>query len=309
MSQTSRELAGSTTRHVVPSLGRDRTQLSRWRKLRRIARQQPLGTVSALIILILIVMAAFPELVATHDPLEAFAGDELFPPSTYYWLGTDNIGRDMFSRIVWGARTSLWVGILSVGLGTSVGTLFGMVSGYFEGRIDMVLQRIMDSFMAFPPLILALAMIAVLGQSTTNLMFAISVGIAPWASRIIRGSTLSVKHEAYVEAARAAGASHGRILWRHILPNIAAPIIVIVSITLGYAILVEAALSFIGLGAPPPAPSWGRMLSGDGRRFMEHAPWLAIAPGLAISISVLAFNLLGDALRDVLDPSLKNVSR
>lgn len=284
-----------------------RTQRPRTRRALALIRQEPLGAASALFILVLLITAAVPQAIATHDPLETFPGDELFRPSVYYWFGTDNIGRDVYSRIVWGARTSLWVGILSVGLGTFTGTLVGMISGFFEGKTDMILQRIMDSFMAFPALVLALALVAILGQSTTNLMFAIAVGIAPWSARIIRGSTLAVKSELYVEAARASGASTWRILVRHVLPNIFAPIIVIASITIGYAILVEASLSFLGLGSPPPDPSWGKMLSGDGRRYMEYAPWLAIFPGLAISLTVLAFNLLGDSLRDVLDPSLRNI--
>lgn len=280
---------------------------SRWKRLRLLARQQPLGAVSAVFILLVVIAGALPQVIAPYSPLASHPGDELFPPSIYYWLGTDNLGRDVFSQIVWGARTSLWVGLLSVALGTATGTLIGMVGGFFEGRVDMVLQRVMDSFMAFPSLILALALVAVLGQSITNVMLAIAVGIAPWSARIIRGSTLGVKQELYVEASVAAGATPGRILWRHVLPNIAAPIIVIASVTIGYAILVEASLSFLGLGAPPPTPSWGRMLSGQGRTFMEQAPWLALAPGLAISLTVLAFNLLGDSLRDALDPSLKDV--
>jgi peptide/nickel transport system permease protein len=295
--------AGAVTPTALAG-ARKRTVRSR---IRRLIREQPLGAASALFILLLIVCAAVPELVAPYDPLDAHPGDELFPPSSYYWLGTDNIGRDVFSRIVWGVRTSLWVGIISVSLGTLTGTLIGMLSGFFEGRTDMILQRIMDSFMAFPALVLALALIAILGQSTTNVMLAIAVGIVPWSARIIRGSTLTVKHEVFVEAARAVGSTNARILLRHILPNIVAPIIVIASVTIGYAILVEASLAFLGLGAPPPAPSWGRMLSGDGRRYMEFAPWLAIAPGMAISLTVLAFNFLGDSLRDVLDPSLRNV--
>lgn len=307
MSGEMRATSTSAAPAAESSLARTSRSRSRRRRLRRIVREQPLGIVSALFILFIVSAAIFPQIFARYDPLAVFRGDELFPPSSYYWFGTDNLGRDVYSRVIWGARTSVWVGIISVALGTVTGTIVGLVSGFLEGKVDMVLQRVMDSFQAFPSLVLALAMISVLGQSTTNLMLAIAVGIAPWSSRIIRGAVLGVKHEVFVEAARAAGATNTRIVIRHVLPNIVAPIIVIASITIGYAILVEASLSFLGLGAPPPAPSWGKMLAGDGRIYMESAPWLALAPGLAISLTVLAFNLLGDTLRDILDPRLRNM--
>jgi peptide/nickel transport system permease protein len=303
-----RELGSSsaverTTRSSRLSL--ELRQRSRGTRLWRTVRNQPVGTLSAVFLIVLALVAAAPQLVASFDPLETHPRDSLTSPNTTYWFGTDNIGRDMFSRVAWGARTSLWVGILSVGIGTVTGTILGLISGYFPGRTDMIIQRVMDSFMAIPPLILALAIVAVLGQSVTNVMLAIAVAITPWTSRILRGAVMSVKQQVYIEAAEAMGATTLRIVLRHILPNVVAPIIVIASVTIGWAILVEASLAFLGLGAPPPTPSWGRMLSGDGRRYMEVGPWLAIFPGLAISLTVLAFNLLGDSLRDILDPRLR----
>ena len=201
--------------------------------------------------------------------------------------------------------SSLWVGLLAVGIGTVAGTIVGLMSGYWEGWLDLVLQRVMDALMAIPALILALAIVSVLTPSTTNAMLAIAVVIIPGNSRIVRGAVLSAKQNPYVEAAQALGCRHRRILISHILPNVTAPILIIASIWLGNAILIEASLSFLGLGTQPPTPSWGLMLSSTGRAFMEQAPWLAIFPGLAISLAVLAFNLFGDALRDAWDPKLR----
>ncbi len=269
------------------------------------ALHQPLGTVSALVIAVLIAMAIFAPLIARYDPTEIHPRDALKSPRAAYIMGTDAVGRDVFSRIVWGARVSLKVGVVAVAVGTAIGALVGLVSGYMGGMTDTLLQRLMDSVMALPPLILALAVMTVLGRSSTNAVVAVSVIIMPLAARIVRGSVLSVKENAYVEAARAIGCSDVRILLRHIFPNVVAPIIVIASVTLGAAILIEAALSFLGLGTPPPAPSWGGMLSAEGRAYMERAPWLALFPGVAISLAVLAFNLLGDSIRDILDPRLR----
>ena len=229
----------------------------------------------------------------------------LHPPDATFLFGTDTHGRDVLSRIIYGARVSLIVGFLSVAIGTLAGTLIGLVSGYWEGSIDQVLQRLVDTLMAFPGIVLALAVLSVFGQSLLNVILVIGLVIAPGASRVVRGTVLSVKHNTYVDAARAAGASSWRIILRHILPNVFAPILIIASVWLGNAIVIEAALSFLGLGTPPPTPTWGGMLSGEGRRSLETAPYLAIFPGLAISIVVLAFNMFGDAVRDLLDPRLR----
>jgi peptide/nickel transport system permease protein len=278
----------------------------------RFARSNPLGAVGALLVLTLLLTAVFAPLIATTDPNRTFIGSRVLEPGatsrdgsvTFIW-GTDDFGRDVYSRVIYGARVSLLVGFMSVGLGTFGGSLIGMVSGFWGRWVDMLIQRVMDAIMCFPGLILALAIISVLGPSTRNAFLAIVVVIIPGASRVVRGATLSVKQNVYIEAARAVGASEWRILGRHVLPNVVAPIIVIASVTLGNAILIEASLSFLGLGTQPPTASWGQMLSGPGRRFLETHPNLAIYPGLALCLTVFAFNFLGDALRDVFDPRLR----
>jgi peptide/nickel transport system permease protein len=271
-----------------------------WAALKR----KPLGAVSAAIIAIIVLTAIFADVLAPYDPLATQPEIRLAPPSWEHPFGTDDIGRDVFSRIIHGSRISLWVGLLAVGIGTVAGMLIGLVSGYWEGRIDLMLQRLMDAIQAIPGLILALAIVSVLTPSTTNAMLAIAMVIIPGNSRIVRGAVLSAKQNRYVEAAHALGCRHPRIISSHILPNVTAPILIIASIWLGNAILIEASLSFLGLGTQPPIPSWGLMLSSTGRAFMEQAPWLAVFPGFAISLAVLAFNLFGDTLRDAWDPKL-----
>jgi peptide/nickel transport system permease protein len=271
-------------------------------------KRKPLGAASATLIVCLVLTALFADFLAPYDPLSARPEIRLAPPSWEYPFGTDDIGRDVFSRIIYGSRISLWVGILAVGIGTVAGTIVGLISGYWEGWLDLVLQRIMDALMAIPALILALAIVSVLTPNTTNAMLAIAVVIIPGNSRIVRGAVLSAKQNMYVEAAQALGCRHWRIIISHILPNVTAPILIIASIWLGNAILIEASLSFLGLGTQPPIPSWGLMLSSTGRAFMEQAPWLAIFPGLAISLAVLGFNLFGDTLRDAWDPKLRGRS-
>ena len=268
-------------------------------------RRKPLGAVSAAIIAVLVFTAIFADVLAPYDPLFAAPEHRLLPPSQAHPFGTDDIGRDVLSRIIHGSRISLWVGLLAVGIGTVVGMIIGLVSGYWEGRLDLVLQRVMDAIQAIPGLILALAIVSVLKPNTTNAMIAIAMVIIPGNARIVRGAVLSAKQNRYVEAAQAMGCRHPRIIAQHILPNVTAPILIIASIWLGNAILIEASLSFLGVGTQPPDPSWGLMLSSTGRAFMEQAPWLAIFPGLAISLAVLAFNLFGDTLRDAWDPRLR----
>jgi peptide/nickel transport system permease protein len=279
--------------------------ISRTRLLWLTLRRKPLGAVSAGIILLLILTAIFASVLAPYDPLETRPDIRLQPPGREHLFGTDDIGRDVLSRIIYGSRISLWVGLLAVGIGTAAGMVIGLVSGYWEGRLDLVLQRIMDAIQAIPALILALAIVSVLKPSTTNAMLAIAMVIIPGNSRIVRGTVLSAKQNRYVEAAHAMGCRHPRIIAAHILPNVTAPILILASIWLGNAILIEASLSFLGVGTQPPTPSWGLMLSSTGRAFMEQAPWLAVFPGLAISLGVLAFNLFGDTLRDAWDPKLR----
>jgi peptide/nickel transport system permease protein len=282
-----------------------------WRVAVSLARRKPLGAVSAAVVAALVVVAVLAPLLAPRDPYAFNLNERGLPirmqaPNGNFPLGTDALGRDVLSRIVYGARVSLVVGFASVLIGTLLGTGIGLAGGYREGWLDQLLQRGVDTAMAVPAIVVALAVMSILGQSLTNVIFVIGFVIAPGASRVVRGTVLAVKQQAFIDAAHASGASAGRIVLRHVLPNVFAPILVIATVWLGNAIVIEAALSFLGLGTPPPTPTWGGMLSGEGRRNLEIAPYLAIFPGLAISIVVLAFNMLGDALRDLLDPRLRN---
>jgi ABC-type dipeptide/oligopeptide/nickel transport system permease subunit len=279
--------------------------LNRARALWDTLKRKPLGSVSAALIVVLVLTAIFADVLAPYDPLATAPEIRLQAPSRTHLFGTDDIGRDVLSRVIHGARISLWVGLLAVGIGTAVGMVIGLVCGYFEGRLDLVLQRVMDALQAIPGLVLALAIVSVLKPNTTNAMIAIAMVIIPGNARIVRGAVLSAKQNRYVEAAQAIGCRHPRIIGSHILPIVTAPILIIASIWLGNAILIEASLSFLGVGTQPPDPSWGLMLSSTGRAFMEQAPWLAIFPGLAISLAVFGFNLFGDTLRDAWDPKLR----
>jgi len=279
--------------------------VSRGQALWATLRRKPLGLASAALLVILVLTAIFADVLAPFDPIETRPEIRLSPPSRAHPFGTDDIGRDVLSRVIYGARISLWVGLLAVGIGTAAGMVIGLVCGFWEGRIDMILQRVMDAIQAIPGLVLALAIVAVLKPSTTNAMLAIAVVIIPGNSRIVRGAVMSAKQNRYVEAAQALGCRQLHILLIHILPNVTAPILIIASIWLGNAILIEASLSYLGVGTQPPTPSWGLMLSSTGRAFMEQAPWLAIFPGLAISLAVFGFNLFGDTLRDAWDPKLR----
>ena len=271
----------------------------------RTARRKPLGTFGAVIVVAMLVMAVFAERVAPHAYDETIRGARMKPPSAAYWLGTDNLGRDIWSRIVYGARVSVMVGFATVLLGIVVATVVGVSTGYLGGVYDLCVQRIVDAWMSFPYLVIILSVMAVLGPGLLNVVLSLALIIAATSSRVIRGATLSVAQQPYVEAAYAAGCPHRRVIVRHILPNVMPTIIVLATINLGGVILAESALSFLGFGVPPPFPSWGAMLSGSGRTYMFRAPWMAIWPGVAISLAVFAFNMLGDALRDVLDPRLR----
>ena len=271
----------------------------------RFARRNPLGAVAACVILVLVLTAVLAPLVAPYNPLLPNPIDRLQAPSAAHLFGTDDIGRDVFSRVIYGGRVSLEVGVLTVLLGTVLGAAIGLISGFWSGRADIVVQRVLDSIQSIPGLLLALVVAAVIGAGTINTIFPIAVILIPINARVVRSSVLSVREHQYIEAARLLGCTNGRIMLRHILPNVVAPILILSSIYIGNAIIVEASLSFLGLGTSPPTPSWGNMLSGQGRTYMEQAPWLAIFPGLAITVTVLSFNLLGDALRDTWDPRLR----
>jgi peptide/nickel transport system permease protein len=231
------------------------------------------------------------------------------PPSAAHWLGTDNLSRDMWSRIVYGARVSVTVGFATIALAIVVATAIGVSSAYFGGAWDLLIQRVVDAWLSFPYLVIILSVMAVLGPGRLNLILSVAVIAAATNSRVIRGATLTVMQNQFVEAARAIGCGHARLIVRHLLPNVAATIIILATIGLGAVILAESALSFLGFGVPPPYPSWGSMLSGSGRTYMLRAPWMAIWPGMAISLAVFGFNMLGDALRDVLDPRLRGTAR
>ena len=303
-------VTGSTPRppeEAVPANGllRARRRTGYLVRLGRVARNKPVGTFSAVVIIVMVLSGIFADAVAPFDPLEAHVRDRLQGPSLTYWMGTDNLGRDVFSRVTHGARISLLIAIPAVILGVGVGSIIGIISGYLGGWFDLLVQRLLDASQAIPSLILALAVIAVLGAGVDKVIYVIAFIAVPWNGRVVRGSVLSIKENQYIDAARSVGAGNLRIMFRHILPNVVAPILVLVSVLLGAAIIIEASLSFLGLGVPPPEPSWGGMLSREGRSFMERAPTLALFPGLAISVVVLAFNLLGDTLRDIWDPRLR----
>ncbi len=274
----------------------------RQRALRRFRRHR-LALASLLVLAFLVLGALFPDLVAPYDPYAMDMPSRLQPPSWAHPFGTDDFGRDIYSRIIYGARISLQVGAVAVGLSASVGILLGLLAGYFGGLVDTLIMRVMDVVFAFPAILLAITIMALLGASTVNVMIAIGIVYIPYFARLVRGTTLALREEDYVLAARAAGASPGRILWRHIFPGTLDTIIVQVTLSLAYAILAEAALSFLGLGTQPPEPSWGSMLS-FGRDWIREAPWFSFFPGFAIFVTVLSLNLVGDGLRDALDPRL-----
>jgi peptide/nickel transport system permease protein len=268
-------------------------------------REKPVGALAGVVLLLMLLAAIFAETLATRDPIRTDAEHTLAHPDRAHWFGTDNLGRDIYSRIVYGARVSLAVGIAATLLGAVFGGIIGVISGYIGGWLDLLTQRMMDILQGLPLLILALVMAAALGPSIENVIVAISVPIIPRAQRVIRASVIAIREFAFIEAARALGTGHLRIAFRHVLPNTIGPFIVLMTAQFGSAILVEAALSFLGLGVPEPYPSWGRMLSISAAEFAQKAPWLVLFPGIAISLVVFASNLLGDAVRDKLDPRLR----
>lgn len=288
-----------TARYTTPFQG------TRAKALRRFLYQKPLGAIGGIIMALMVLMAILANVLATHDPIRTYATQTLAPPSAEHWLGTDHLGRDVYSRLVHGARISLAVGLTSTILGAVLGGLVGLLSGYLGGAADLVAQRLMDIMQGLPLLVLALVMAAALGPSLPNVIQAISIPLVPRAARVIRSSTLPIREMTYIEAARAIGVGGNRIAFRHILPNTLGPFIVLTTAQLGSAILVESSLSFLGLGVPEPYPSWGRMLSVSAAEFAQQAPWVVIFPGVAISLAVFGSNLLGDALRDILDPRLR----
>ncbi len=307
-------MAGNVAARVEPALERSKAAVQRpersrlgaiGRALWFFARRKPIGAFSGLIVVAMLVMTVFAESIAPYGYDESVRGARMTPPSAKHWLGTDNLSRDIASRIIYGARVSITIGFATILLGTAAAAALGVTSGYFGGKYDLVVQRIVDAWMSFPYLVIILSVMAVLGPGLFNVILSLSIIVAATGSRVIRGATIAIAQNAYVEAARAMGCGHARIVLCHIMPNVTATIIILATIGLGGIILAESALSFLGFGVPPPYPSWGSMLSGSGRTYMYRAPWMAVWPGVAISLAVFAFNMLGDALRDVLDPRLR----
>jgi len=271
----------------------------------RLVREKPLGTVGGVIVLVLLLVGILANVLAPFGYNEIHLASRLCPPSGINILGADNLGRDLLSRIIYGARISMYVGLGGAALDVTVATSIGIISGFFGGKTDTVIQRFVDAFMCLPPLFFFLTIMAVVGPGLVQVIFVLGIASGIPGARVVRSAVIAIKENVYVEAARAIGAPSGRILLRHILPNIMAPVIIIFTVAMGAMIINEASLSFLGFGIPPPTPSWGGMLSESGRRYMLLAPWMALWPGLALAIVVYGINMLGDALRDLLDPRLR----
>ena len=265
-------------------------------------RKQPLAAFGGLLVLTFAVMAAFAEYIAPHNPEIIDFENMLTAPGGEYLLGTDQFGRDLLSRLIYGARTALFIGCIAAGTGATTGLVIGVASAYFGGKVDLIVQRIIDVFIAFPTIIIALSIVAVFGSDLRHVIFAICLPFIPDAARIVRSNALAIREIPYVDAARALGYSHARIILRHMVPNVLAPYLIILTANIGQAILLEASLSYLGLGVQEPTPAWGLMLQGGAEEYAESAPWVAIFPGLAIALAVFGFNLFGDGVRDALDP-------
>jgi peptide/nickel transport system permease protein len=270
-------------------------------------RRRPLGAIGGLVVVLMLITAAGAGVLAPYDPVAVDFGAMLARPNAAHWLGTDAFGRDVLSRLIYGSRTALLVGFGAALIGATGGAVLGVGSAFFGGKVDLYLQRLMDIFLCFPLIILALALVAILGNSLPNLIVAITIPMIPRCALVIRSSALAIREMPYVDAARAAGFSNARIILRHMLPNVMAPYLIMLTAFLGQAILLESSLSFLGLGVQEPTAAWGLMLRGAAVDFAESAPWMAIFPGVAISLAVFAFNLFGDSLRDALDPKLRTL--
>ena len=294
---------------MMQTVGRTSSTLDSWgnalRATARFARRKPLGAASAAVLAVVLLVAIFAKLFATHDPIAQDSFAVFVAPNSEHWLGTDNLGRDLYSRIVYGSRASLIVGFGAITLGCLTGGALGLANGYLLGKLDLLVQRIVDMLQALPTLVMAMAVVAALGPSLMNTTLAIGIVMIPQAVRVVRASTISIRETDYISAARAIGASDSRIVLVHVLRNAVAPFIVLATALLGAAVLTEASLSFLGLGVPEPTPAWGSMLSKFGAEYARQTPWIVLSPGIAISVAVVAFNLWDDALRDILDPRLR----
>jgi peptide/nickel transport system permease protein len=300
------QIALASQRLKTVAVGKSWVVTRAWPAIRRFLVTKPLGAIGGGIIVLMVLTALFANVLAPFNPYQIDQRLQFKPPSLEHWLGTDEFGRDMLTRLIYGARIALFIGFTAAFVGATAGAMLGVISAYAGGTVDLLLQRVMDIMLAFPLLILALAIVSVLGRSIPNVVLAIAIPIIPRTTRIVRSSALSIKEHVYVEAARAVGSSHLWVILRHIVPNVMAPYLIMLTAQFGTAILVEASLSFLGLGTAEPTPSWGLMLSGSAPSYAEKAPWVAIFPGLAISLAVFGFNLFGDSLRDALDPKLRH---
>ena len=294
-------IAETATEYILPEETRDPWYV----RFGGLMRRQPLGTAGAFIVILMVLATIFAEVISPYDPEMISFETMLVPPSISHWMGTDAFGRDILTRIIYGARTALFVGFTAAFVGSTLGLVLGVASAYFGGFFDLVVQRLVDILMAFPLIVLALAVVATLGPGTFNVVIAITIPFIPQCARVVRSSALAIREIPYVDAARALGFSHSRIILRHMVPNVMAPYLIMVTTFVGHAILLEASLSYLGLGVQEPTAAWGLMLQGGAEEYAESAPWVPIFPGLAITLAVFGFNLFGDALRDLLDPRLR----
>jgi peptide/nickel transport system permease protein len=295
----------ATPQAVIDTSELDQLRLPLSTRLWQLIRKQPLGAAGAFIVIIMCLAAIFANVLTPYNPVVNNLASMLQSPEANHWMGTDEFGRDILTRVIYGARTALSVGLTAAFFGATGGLVLGVASAYFGGMFDLITQRIVDVVMAFPLIILALAVVATLGPGTQNVIVAITIPFIPTCARVVRSSALAIREIPYVDAARALGFSHARIILRHMVPNVMAPYLIMLSTFVGQAILLEAVLSYLGMGVQDPTPAWGLMLKGGAEEYLESAPWVSIFPGLAISFAVFGFNLFGDAMRDVLDPKLR----
>src|ERR1700757_3815410 len=300
-------IAAPTSR-AIPGIAGDVTEIRRsvWRRVWIFCRRQPLGTFGMALVIIMALAGLFADWIAPYSPTANDFAAMTEPPSWAHWLGTDQLGRDLLSRILYGARTAFIVGLTSALVGGLSGLVIGVASAYFGGQLDLWLQRLLDIVMAFPLIIMALAVVSIFGTGVQNVIVAITIPLIPRCARVVRSSALAIREVPYVDAARALGYGHMRIILGHMVPNVVAPFLIMLTSFVGQAILAEAALSYLGLGVQEPVPAWGLMLQGGAEEYASTAPWIAICPGVAIALTVFGFSLFGDALRDALDPKLRD---
>lgn len=297
-------MAASKT--IVDVIAKGSPQTSWAKKIIELTRRKPLGAAGAFVVLFFIVIAVLADFITPYDPIKNSLESMHLAPDMAHWFGTDQFGRDILTRIIYGARTALLVGFCASIIGSTLGLVLGVTSAYFGGLFDLIFQRLMDIFMSFPLIITSLAVVSIFGTGTQNVILAITIPFIPRCARVVRSSALAVREIPYVDAARTLGFSHARIILRHMVPNVMAPYLIMLTAFMGQAILLEASLSYLGMGVQEPTPAWGLMLQGGAEEYAESAPWIPIFPGLAITLGVFAFNILGDAVRDTLDPRLRS---